>query len=773
MRKPLRRSVRKPLRRSVRKSLRRSVRKSLRRSVRKSVAKSLRKNTMKKRRSIQKNKSRKMKQRGGELNDEEEEELRAQLARAGEIGQMLLKQNEELQGAAEVLKEEKGEAVVAAEEHEWRARELKENLDRLSEEVTEKDVAIETERGEMKLREAELEEKMKAIEESAEAVGRTDEENVAAKAATDAQIKALNDELAAIKVREADALQFQKNEQAERLAAQGTQREAQENLKKKEEEMEQAKTECDAQIRGLNEKLEEHDTKMQENIANMDSAREKLKACHLQVSQHSSTETQEAGEGEEEGFNLGDELAESESQQTLQKLLEAGEQTATAQKTIKKLKEEASALKAMIQKLESRWAGHDLDMDAEWTKLEEIANASVETLEEHETLKDLMNAIKTTVAAETAPEPIAAPDTSNVTQALEKQSQAFALERRDIREKVKSHLSVLQDKIKENEELIAKLRNEKEQLIGELEEASKEREMGEEVGEGWETVYDKALSELKQANENLEEKDKEIEGLQAALEEEEKRVVEAAAQTQAEIIEYIKPKIETLKSQLKTAEEEKQQLEEKWAESAGKIAALEQENITLQARLSHGSSTFGKGDERVAKETGLGGQLQALEKKIAAVEAQRFREVTELREQRQEHKNIIDALRAQLEGQRMSRGAERVKEYPVEFKSQARVGADSYYTGNISIYGPDLNYDLRITETTKTDAARDWRPKTKTLEKRKITIKSPTETQGYDIKIAVEGAGLGDHHTMYFKFTEGDSQEFVTRAADFGYKITK
>ena len=448
MRKPLRRSVRKPLRRSVRKSLRRSVRKSLRRSVRKSVRKSLRKNTMKKRRSIQKNKSRKMKQRGGELNDEEEEELRAQLARAGEIGQMLLKQNEELQGAAEVLKEEKGEAVNAAEEHEWRARELKENLDRLSEEVTEKDVAIETERGEMKLREAELEEKMKAIEESAEAVGRTDEENVAAKAATDAQIKALNDELAAIKVREADALQFQKNEQAERLAAQGTQREAQENLKKKEEEMEQAKTECDAQIRGLNEKLEEHDTKMQENIANMDSAREKLKACHLQVSQHSSTETQEAGEGEEEGFNLGDELAESESQQTLQKLLEAGEQTATAQKKIKKLKEEASALKAMIQKLERRWAGHDLDMDAEWTKLEEIANASVETLEEHETLKDLMNAIKTTVAAETAPEPIAAPDTSNVTQSLEKQSKAFALERRDIREKAESHLSVLQDKIK-------------------------------------------------------------------------------------------------------------------------------------------------------------------------------------------------------------------------------------------------------------------------------------------------------------------------------------
>ena len=232
--------------------------------------------------------------------------------------------------------------------------------------------------------------------------------------------------------------------------------------------------------------------------------------------------------------------------------------------------------------------------------------------------------------------------------------------------------------------------------------------------------------------------------------------------------------IEMMTNEKGVLEAEKQQLSEQLLETQEKIAALEQENITLQAHLSHGYSTFGKwDDERVAEETRLRDQLQAHGKEIAGLEAQRLLEVTELREQRQAHGKKIARLEAQLRREEMIRNAAVVKEYPVEFKSKSRIGSDSYYKGTISIAGSDLNHDLRITETEKKDAARDWKPKTKTYEKRKITIKSPTDTSGYQIKINVGGGGVGDHHTMYFEFTEGNSQEFVTLAADSGYEFTR
>ena len=95
---------------------------------------------------------------------EEMEEKEEQLRLAAEFGQTLLERTEELQEENEAMEREKEAAVAEAEEHEYRARELQDNLDRLAEEAASKDAALDEARAEVERKEAEMEEKLKAME---------------------------------------------------------------------------------------------------------------------------------------------------------------------------------------------------------------------------------------------------------------------------------------------------------------------------------------------------------------------------------------------------------------------------------------------------------------------------------------------------------------------------------------------------------------------------------------------------------------------------------
>ena len=83
-------------------------------------------------------------------------------------------------------------AVAEAEEHEYRARELQDNLDRLAEEAASKDAALDEARAEVERKEAEMEEKLKAMEGNDEELAAAQEQAKAevAKAKADAAFHA-------------------------------------------------------------------------------------------------------------------------------------------------------------------------------------------------------------------------------------------------------------------------------------------------------------------------------------------------------------------------------------------------------------------------------------------------------------------------------------------------------------------------------------------------------------------------------------------------------
>ena len=94
----------------------------------------------------------------------EMEEKEQQLALAAEFGTTLLARTEELLAERNDLEREREAAVLASEEHEYRARELASNVERLAEEAAEKDHALETARLELEQREAEMEERMRHLQ---------------------------------------------------------------------------------------------------------------------------------------------------------------------------------------------------------------------------------------------------------------------------------------------------------------------------------------------------------------------------------------------------------------------------------------------------------------------------------------------------------------------------------------------------------------------------------------------------------------------------------
>ena len=79
----------------------------------------------------------------------EMEEKEQQLALAAEFGTTLLARTEELQTERDDLEREREAAVLASEEHEYRAQELSANVERLAEEAAERDHALEVARLEL------------------------------------------------------------------------------------------------------------------------------------------------------------------------------------------------------------------------------------------------------------------------------------------------------------------------------------------------------------------------------------------------------------------------------------------------------------------------------------------------------------------------------------------------------------------------------------------------------------------------------------------------
>lgn len=159
----------------------------------------------------------------------EMEEKEEQLLHAAQFGQVLLQRTEELQ-------EDNDTITRVAEEHEYRARELQQNLDLLAEEAAEKDAELETAKLALAHREQEMEEHIKSIEgthaEKEAMIAEVQEEAEGAKAKAAEEIARLKAQAAEILAREAEMREAREEEEKQRLALQKKQRETEKRLAK-------------------------------------------------------------------------------------------------------------------------------------------------------------------------------------------------------------------------------------------------------------------------------------------------------------------------------------------------------------------------------------------------------------------------------------------------------------------------------------------------------------------------------------------------------------
>jgi|EP01046_Picozoa_sp_COSAG06_P027921 ParB family chromosome partitioning protein len=261
---------------------------------------------------------------------EEMEEKEEQLRLAAEFGQTLLERTEELQEENEAMEREKEAAVAEAEEHEYRARELQDNLDRLAEEAASKDAALDEARAEVERKEAEMEEKLKAMEGNDEELAAAQEQAKAevakAKADAAAEVKKLEEQSAAIKAQEEEMARARKEEEAKRIEAQEHRKEAEAKLKKKEEEMakaEESRKEMEQKMEVERLKAEQQAADMQRKMQEMQEMERQMQEMQQQLAVANEMAAQKAaagapnsidleGVGESLGGSLFDDLGLSE-----------------------------------------------------------------------------------------------------------------------------------------------------------------------------------------------------------------------------------------------------------------------------------------------------------------------------------------------------------------------------------------------------------------------------------------------------------------------------
>ena len=300
----------------------------------------------------------------------EMEEKEQQLALAAEFGTTLLARTEELLSERNDLEREREAAVLACEEHEYRARELASNVERLAEEAAEKDHALETARLELEQREAEMEERMRHLQ-------GTEAEKDAQRAEMEEALRAEKAEAAGVIANmqaEREELNRRGEEaaakaEAERSAAKATiekqkklmvkAREALAEERAKSQAAEQAAKQREEEIKAMVAKMEQ----MERELQRQREAEVQKKVADL----HSAAAAESVGEevggsASPSGVSLADDISpdsrsdldENERIRQAEATRKAAEEKAEADRVAAAAAAEAAALRAEVEALKAK-----------------------------------------------------------------------------------------------------------------------------------------------------------------------------------------------------------------------------------------------------------------------------------------------------------------------------------------------------------------------------------------------------------------------------------